>query len=200
MMFDERRSGRSPGSLPRSLGVCLMLMSTPLCAGEPGGNSSSTSYWYGGELHPLVVTRDGVNYLLIGKEIVEMAGASGPARTYAHADHLGSTRVITDDQGKVVQSLSYDADYGSTRIAGESAAVTDDSMTSFYRFQGQEQETFPLARLGIENDALSQWLDRIELYHFPWRDYAAGLAAFAETDPIPTENSLYAALGANPVN
>ena len=40
----------------------------------------------------------------------------------------------------------------------------------------------------------------IQLYHFPGRDDAAGLAAFAETDPIPTENSLYAALGANPVN
>ena len=188
------------GSLPRALGVCLILMSTPLFAAEQGGTSSTTNYWYGGELHPLVVERDGVNYRLIGKSVIEVLAGDQVTRTYAHADHLGSTRVITNDQGKVVHSLSYDGDYGLTRIEGESTAATDDSVASFYRFQGQEQEIFPLARLGIEDEALAQWLDRIELYHFPWRDYAAGLAAFAETDPVPTENSLYAALGANPVN
>jgi RHS repeat-associated protein len=107
--------------------------------------------------------------------------------------------MATDDQGQVVQSLSYD-DYGLTRIAGESSAAAEDGMASFYRFQGQEQETFPLAKLGIDNEALAQWLDQIQLYHFPWRDYGAGLAVFTETDPIPRDDSLYAALGANPVN
>jgi RHS repeat-associated protein len=187
------------GRLPRTLGACLVLMTAPLYAGEGEGESSITDYWYGGELHPLVVTRDGVNYLLIGKQVVEMPGASGPTRTYAHADHLGSVRVVTDDGGNIVESLGYD-DYGATHIAGQSAAASFDSVASFYRFQGQEQETFPLVKLGIADDALAQWLDRIELYHFPWRDYAAGLAAFSQTDPVPTEDSLYAALGADPVN
>ncbi len=95
-------------SVARSAVVAVLVLSTPFWASEKTAGESrfTTNYWYGGELHPLVVERDGVNYLLIGKEIVEMAGASGPARTYAHADHLGSTRVITDDQGKVVQSLA----------------------------------------------------------------------------------------------
>ena len=177
----------------------FMLVTTPLFAAEQGGTSSTTNYWYGGELHPLVVERDGVTYRLIGKGIIEEATAA-PARTYAHADHLGSVRLVTDDAGDVVQSLSYDGDYGATRITGQSYASTDDSVASFYRFQGQEQEIFPLAKLGVGNPALAQWLDRIALYHFPWRDYAAGLAAFAETDPVPTQDSLYAALGANPVN
>jgi RHS repeat-associated protein len=87
-----------------------------------------------------------------------------------------------------------------TRIEGQSAAASFDSMASFYRFQGQEQEVFPLARLGIEDYALAEWLDEIQLYHFPWRDYAAGLAAFTQTDPVPTEDSLYRAFAANPVN
>jgi RHS repeat-associated protein len=104
-----------------------------------------------------------------------------------------------DDQGKVAQSLGYE-DYGLTRIQGQSAAASFDGMTSFYRFQDQEQEVFPLAKLGIEDVALAQWLDQIQLYHFPWRDYAAGLASFTQTNPIPRDDSLYAALGANPVN
>ena len=162
-------------SLPRSLAICGILMSTPLCAGETG--SSTTSYWYGGFLHPLVVTRDGVNHRLIGKSVVEMIG-SQVTRSYLSADRLGSVRMVTDDQGKVVQSLGYDTDYGSTRIEGQSAAASFDGMASFYRFQGQEQEIFPLARLGIDNDALASWLDQIQLYQFPWRDYAAGLTAF----------------------
>jgi RHS repeat-associated protein len=174
--------------------------SRTVSAGSEWEGSATTSYWYGDSLHPLVVTRDGVNYRLIGKEVVEEVGGGPPTRSYLQADRLGSVRVVTDDEGAVMQSLSYDGDYGLTRIAGENSAVADDSMASFYRFQGQEQEVFPLAKLGIEDDALAQWLDQIQLYHFPWRDYAAGLAAFTQSDPVPTEDSLYAALGANPVN
>jgi RHS repeat-associated protein len=173
--------------------------SRTVSAGTMGQGSSTTSYWYGGALHPIVVTRDGVNYRLIGKSVVEEAAAQ-PTRSYLYADHLGSVRVVTDDQGSVIQSLGYDDDYGSTRIAGHAYASSDDAMASFYRFQGQEQEVFPLAKLGIDNNDLAQWLDDLQLYHFPWRDYAAGLASFTQTDPIPTEDSLYSAFAANPVN
>jgi RHS repeat-associated protein len=172
--------------------------SRKISAGTEGAGSSTTNYWYGGSLHPLVVTRDGVGYRLIGKAVVEQA-SDQPTRAYLHGDHLGSVRVVSNDQGAVVQSLGYAGDYGLTRIEGQSAAASFDSMASFYRFQGQEQEVFPLARLGID-DALGQWLDQIQLYHFPWRDYAAGLATFTQTDPVRTEDSLYSAFGANPVN
>jgi hypothetical protein len=168
-------------------------------AAAQGGASSTTSYWYGGGLHPLVVERDGVNYRMIGKGVVETA-TSQPTRTYAHADYLGSVRLVTDESGAVTQSLAYDGDYGATRIAGQSYAASDDNVASFYRFQGQEQESFPLSKLGIDDDALSAWLDQLQFYHFPWRDYAAGLAAFLETDPIPTEDSPYAAFAADPAN
>jgi hypothetical protein len=87
------------------------------------GGSSATSYWYGGSLHPLVVSRDGVDYRLIGKGIVEEVGSS-LVRSYLLADRLGSVRVVSDDQGHVAQSLGYD-DYGFTRIAGESSAAAD---------------------------------------------------------------------------
>jgi RHS repeat-associated protein len=168
-------------------------------AGSEGVGSSTTIYWYGGGLHPLVVTRDGINYRLIGKGVVEQV-RDQQSRSFLHGDPRGSVHMVTNDQCAVTQSLGYDGDYGLTRIQGQSSATTDDSMTSFYRFQGQEQETFPLAKLGISDSALAQWLDQLQLYHFPWRDYAAGLAAFSQTDPVPRDDSLYAALGANPVN
>src|SRR5688572_13238801 len=55
-----------------------------------GAASSSTSYWYGGSLHPLVIERDGGTYRLIGKGVVEALTGSQLTRSYAHADHLGS--------------------------------------------------------------------------------------------------------------
>jgi RHS repeat-associated protein len=179
----------------RSLAFAVILTSSPVFA----GGTSSTSYWYGGGLHPLVIERDGVTYRLIGKNVVETLAGGQMTRTYAHADHLGSVRMVTNETGRVSQSVGYD-DYGSTRIVGASTASTDGRVASFYRFQGQEQEVFPLVKLGIKDGALAQWLDEIQLYHFPWRDYAAGMATFTETDPIPTQDSLYAALAANPVN
>jgi hypothetical protein len=87
-----------------------------------------------------------------------------------------------------------------TRIAGQTYATSDDDVASLYRFQGQEQETFPLSTLNINNSALAAWLDEIGFYHYPWRDYAAGFAAFAQTDPIPVEDSPYRAFGSNPAN
>jgi hypothetical protein len=174
--------------------------SRTVSAGSEGKGRSATSYWYGGSLHPLVLERDGVTYRLIGKSVVETLAGSQVTRSYSSADHLGSVRMITDAQGAVTESLGYDGDWGTTRIDGQASAAVDNSVASFYRFQGQEQEVFPLAKLGIDDDALAAWLDQIQLYHFPWRDYGAGLAALTETDPIPTQDSLYAAFGANPVN
>jgi hypothetical protein len=100
----------------------------------------------------------------------------------------------------VTLSLGYDGDWGSTRISGQDYAASYGTMASFYRYKGQEQEIFPLRTLKIEDSSLARWLDELQLYHFPLRDYASGLAAFLQTDPIPSEDSLYAAFGANPAN
>jgi hypothetical protein len=170
-------------------------------AGSQGQGSSTTDYWYGGGLDPLVVDRDGVTYRLIGKLAVEQIDADNQTtRSYLYGDHLGSVRMIADDRGAVTQSLSYDGDWGQTRIDGVSYAATDNGMASFYRYQGQEQDIFPLAALDIDDSALAGFLDRIGLYRFPLRDYAAGLTAFLATDPIPSEDSPYRAFAANPVN
>jgi hypothetical protein len=147
------------------------------------------------------VDRDGVTYRMIGKMVIEQIGADGGVtRSYLHADHSDSVRMITNDGGQVVSSLGYEGDWGLTSISGQANAASYSDMASFYRFQGQEQEIFPLANLKIEDESLAAWLDGIQLYHYPLRDYAAGLSVFLETDPFPTEDSLYAAFGANPAN
>ena len=175
--------------------------SRTVSAGSEGSGSSTTEYWYGGNLHPLVIDRDGVTSRMIGKSVIEqIAAGNSVTRAYLYDDHGGSVRVITDDAGAVTLSLGYDGDWGSTRISGQDHAASYGSVASFYRYKGQEQEIFPLGTLNIADSALAAWLDELQLYHFPLRDYASGLAAFMQTDPIPTEDSLYAAFGANPAN
>jgi hypothetical protein len=163
--------------------------------------SSTSDYWYGGSLHPLVVKRDGVTYRMIGKAVVEELEPTGDIdRSYLFADHAGSTRMVANGEGNIVASLGYDGDWGYTCLSGQPYAATDASMTGFYRFQGQEQEVFPLAELGINDAQLAAWINRLQLYHFPHRDYSAGVAAFLQTDPVPKEDSLYRAFAANPAN
>lgn len=170
-------------------------------AGSEGSGSSTTEYWYGGGVHPLVIDRDGVTSRMIGKSVVEqMAAGNGVTRAYLYDDHGGSVRMITDDAGTVTQSLGYDGDWGSTRITGQDYAASYGTMASFYRYKGEEQEIFPLSTLEIDDSALARWLDELQLYHFPLRDYASGLAAFLQTDPFPSEDSPYAAFGADPAN
>jgi RHS repeat-associated protein len=66
--------------------------------------------------------------------------ATGTAKTrYVHPDHLGSTNVVTDENGNVVQTLDY-YPYGSTRISVATSTrerrqfigqFTDDSTLSY---------------------------------------------------------------------
>src|SRR5688572_18500460 len=99
------------------------LRASRMVSAGTGQGSSITGYWYGGALHPLVVERDGANYRLIGKSVVETPAGSEVTRAYLHGDHLGSLRMVTNDQGAAIQTLGYDGDYGLTRIAGETYAV-----------------------------------------------------------------------------
>jgi RHS repeat-associated protein len=138
---------------------------------------------------------------VIGDSIIE-ARVNGKAsgQNYLHKDYTHSVRVVTDQSGAVLSSLGYDGVWGTTRISGQSYASTNSQMENFYRYQGQEQEIFPLSSLGIEDTALEEWLDQVQLYHFPYREYSAGLAIFLSHDPAQQSISPYAAFAANPAN
>ena len=85
-------------------------------------------------------------------------------------------------------------------MGGQASVTSYDSMSALWRFQGREQDTFPLSRLGIDDTALAAWLDDLQLYHFHYREYAAGFAAFLSIDPAGQDASPYMAFGDNPVN
>jgi hypothetical protein len=175
--------------------------SRTVTAVDEGSGSSVTEYWYGKALVPLVVERDGVTYRMLGGLVIEER-VNGKASTqyYPHRDYTSSVRVVTDGTGAVGASLGYNGDWGSARIQGQDHAASDDGMEVFYRFQGQEAEIFPLSALNISDEALESWLDELQLYHFPYREYSAGLAIFLSHDPARQSISPYAAFGANPAN
>jgi RHS repeat-associated protein len=150
---------------------------------------------------PLVVERDGATYRMLGGLVIEER-VNGKAGTqyYPHRDYASSVRVVTDGTGAVAASLGYDGDWGSARVQGQDYVASDSGMEAFYRFQSQEAEIFPLNTLNIEDQALESWLDELQLYHFPYREYSAGLAIFLSHDPAGQSISPYAAFGANPAN
>ncbi|HKQ95425.1 MAG TPA: hypothetical protein VJS40_07445, partial [Aestuariivirgaceae bacterium] len=164
--------------------------------------TSTTDYWYGSGIDPLVIVRDGVSYRVIQGILIEQrqGDAEPVAQYFVFNDHLGSVRMVTDADGEVVESIGYDGDWGLTRIAGQASPSSYDAMTAFWRFQGKEQETFPLSRLGIDDTSLAAWLDDIQLYHFHYREYGAGLGAFLSIDPAGQDSSPYMAFGDNPAN
>jgi hypothetical protein len=63
-------------------------------------------------------------YIFAGDDLVATLTTAGATTTkeYIHADHLGSTNVVTDNDGEVVQTLDY-YPYGEKRIeSGEDAS------------------------------------------------------------------------------
>ena len=80
---------------------------------DEGSGSSTTSYWYGKALVPLVVVRDGVTYRMIGGLVIEER-VNGEAATqyYPHRDYTSSVRVVTDGTGAIAASLGYNGDWG----------------------------------------------------------------------------------------
>jgi RHS repeat-associated protein len=176
-------------------------ISRTVTAIDEGSGSSTTAYWYGNALVPLVVERDGKTYRMIGGiAIEERTGNGAGAQYYPHRDYTTSVRVVTDGTGVVAASLGYDGDWGITRIQGQDDVTSDSGMEAFYRFQSHEAEIFPLAALNITDGSLGAWLDELQLYHFPYREYSAGLAIFMSQDPARQSVSPYSAFGANPAN
>ena len=67
---------------------------------------------------------------------VDQQSASGvatgsPATRYIHPDHLGSTNVVTNESGAVVQTLDY-YPYGSTRISSATSTMSAGSSSGNY--------------------------------------------------------------------
>ncbi|HEY3354703.1 MAG TPA: FG-GAP-like repeat-containing protein [Polyangia bacterium] len=111
---------------------------------------------------------------------LRVAKRTGAGNQYFHADHLGSTRMITDQAGKEVKYYDY-APYG--KVIAESGTASDS-----HRYTGQEAE------------------DETGLMFYQARHYDPSLGRFVQADSlVPDANSpqsldLYAYANNNPIN
>jgi RHS repeat-associated protein len=115
--------------------------------------------------------------LAVLKRWLTPAQDSRASRIYAiHTDHLGTPRLATDTQQRVVWQASYTA-YGQ-------ASVIIDTMTLNLRFPGQyyDKET--------------------NLHYNGYRDYDPWAGRYVESDPIGMRGGLntYAYVGGNPIS
>jgi RHS repeat-associated protein len=125
--------------------------------------------------NPGAVSQKWTNYLSAGSAKIGMrvlqSGSETLSTRYFHIDHLGSISVITDENGVVVERLSYDA-WGKRRFANGTDDPTGSITSETTRgFTGEEE-------LSVSG-----------LVHLNGRVYDPLLARFTSADTI-TENPL----------
>ena len=104
----------------------------------------------------------------VGMRVIQTASATLSTR-YFHTDHLGSVSVITDENGNVVERLSFDA-WGKRRFPDGSDDVTGSITSQSTRgFTGEEE-------LSVSG-----------LVHLNGRVYDPLLARFTSADPTVTD-------------
>ncbi len=114
-------------------------------------------------------------------------------RLFIYKDHLGSTDVITNSSGQVVQSMSFDP-WGQRRNATDWNALSQSALASFDHSKTTKGYT------GHEH------LNEIGLIHMNGRIYDASLARFLQADPFvqaPSDTQMlnrYSYVRNNPLN
>ena len=90
------------------------------------GGSSSTTYYIGNHFE----VKDGtaVKYVFAGN--LRVAQIEGSALSYFHKDHLGSSTVMTDDTGSLIESTNYEPFGGQRAHTGINSSI--------YKFTDQE--------------------------------------------------------------
>jgi RHS repeat-associated protein len=137
-------------------------------------NSVTTTYDYDGEGRRVRKTKDGATtvyvYDAMGKLAAEYGGtADGGGTQYLTADHLGSTRLVTDAGGSVVKRHDY-LPFGEeipSDVGFRTAAL------------GYGSDSFPLKFTGKERDA------ETGLDYFGARYFSGAQGRFTSPDPGP---------------
>ena len=141
-----------------------------------GGNSTTTIYIAGG-LFEVVATATTTEYrhaiFADGQVIaVHTIDQSGSASTsYLHYDQLGSVDTLTDDQGAVIQKMSFDA-FGLRRDAGN------------WTYDLSSSQIAPLTGLTNRGYTDQEQLDSVALVDMNGRVYDPTIGRFISADPI----------------
>ncbi|MGH8321664.1 MAG: PKD domain-containing protein [Gammaproteobacteria bacterium] len=139
-------------------------------------NGATTATAYIGGLFEVVSTSTDTQYrhnIVADGEIVAVhtIDASGAASTsYLHSDHLGSVDTITDDQGNVIQSMSFDA-FGLRRDP------------SNWEYDLSQNQISTLKSLTDRGYTFQEQLDNVGLVHMNGRVYDPGIGRFISADP-----------------
>jgi RHS repeat-associated protein len=121
-------------------------------------SSAGTTIYVGG----LMEIRGGQTIIHIHAAGKRIASVRGGQAYYTHGDHLGSSALVTNDSGVVVEEIGY-LPYGATLFR---KAYEGGVWTSVYRFTGQEYDT------------------EFELYNYNARLYDPVLGRFITADTI----------------
>src|SRR3989344_1646020 len=147
--------------------------------GESGGEHT---YYVSPDLE-IVVNPDGTtswrkNYYFNGKQVAVRDNSTGSEQlSYIHQDHLGSTSLVTSEQGTVVSQQVY-YPYGSIRLltTNNQLLITDRQYT------GQVSDT-----------------DLTGLYYYNARYYSPQIAKFTQADKTDDQINRYLYVNNNPL-
>ena len=114
---------------------------------------------------------------------------------YYYTDALGSIRLITDDEGTIVESYTYNP-FGRPRVmtsAGTDGNWLTEDVTVFALFSPLGNPYMFTAR---------RWDFHVGLYYYRFRDYNPSLGRFCQPDPLHYIDgmNLYAYCSNNPIN
>ncbi len=154
-----------------------------------GDKVASRLYLHGGRATPLTVVDQAApgvtarqSYIHGPRGLIAIRGAGGI--TYVLKDHLGSTRVLVNEQGAVERFFDY-LPYGGLIQTGSGTgapAANGADAGDAYRFTGQEKD------------------QASGLYNFRARLYDPDLRRFFSPDPVSQAGSPYAYVGGNPIS
>ncbi|MCA8836247.1 MAG: hypothetical protein K8963_00150, partial [Proteobacteria bacterium] len=135
---------------------------------------------------------------------------TGQSTHYIHTDHLGSTDVITDNRGRVAQTMSFDA-WGKRRSTISWAQYSTSNIASFTRATLPTTATLPrndthtaITNLGYTGHEM---IDGVGFVHMNGRLYDPHTGRFLQADPFveslygdPQTLNRYSYVRNNPLN
>ncbi|KKQ97614.1 MAG: NHL/RHS/YD repeat protein [Candidatus Woesebacteria bacterium GW2011_GWB1_39_12] len=147
-----------------------------------GGSGEEHTYYISPDLE-IIVKPDGTysyrkNYSFSGKLVAVRDNSGGTGQVnYIHQDHLGSTNLVTSEQGTVVSQQVY-YPYGSTRLL----TTNNQQLITDRQYTGQVSDQ-----------------DTTGLYYYNARYYNPTIAKFTQADPVNDRLNRYGYVGNNPI-